>query len=91
MTDTERERQRNRQREKQVPCREPDVGLVRVSRITPRAKGGAKPLGHRGCPHSLNSKTIHLWEASARVWDKRNGELMPKLSPHLRVSVAVRT
>ena len=25
--DTERQRQRHRQREKQVPCREPDVGL----------------------------------------------------------------
>ena len=47
----ERERQRHRQREKQAPCREPDVGLdPGVSRITPRAAGGAKPLRHRGCP-----------------------------------------
>ena len=27
MRDTKREGQRHRQREKQVPCREPDVGL----------------------------------------------------------------
>ena len=27
MRDTHRERQRHRPREKQVPCREPDVGL----------------------------------------------------------------
>ena len=47
----ERERQRHRQREKQAPCREPDVGLdPGVSRITPWAAGGAKPLCHWGCP-----------------------------------------
>ena len=46
-----RERQRHRQREKQAPCREPDVGLEPwVSRITPGAQGGAKPLSHPGSP-----------------------------------------
>ena len=35
----DRESQRHRQREKQAPCRESDVGLDPVSRITPWAKG----------------------------------------------------
>ena len=44
-----------RQREKQAPRREPNLGLdpgsrSRVSRITPSAEGGIKPLSHRGCP-----------------------------------------
>ena len=55
MRDTERERakerQRHRPREKQVPCREPDLGLDPGS---PRSrlglKAGAKPLSHPGCP-----------------------------------------
>ena len=47
----ERGRERHRQREKQVACREPDVGLdLGVSRITLWAEGGAKPLSHLGCP-----------------------------------------
>ena len=52
MRERERERQKHRQREKQAPCREPDVGLdpAWVSRITPWAEGGAKPLSHWGCP-----------------------------------------
>ena len=50
MRDTEKERERHRQREKQVPCREPDVGLDPGSRITPWAEGGVKPLNHPGCP-----------------------------------------
>ena len=42
---------RHRQREKQAPCREPKVGLdPPVSRTTPWAEGGAKPLRHPGCP-----------------------------------------
>ena len=50
----ERERQRHRQREKQAPCWEPDVGLdSRLSRITPRAEGSAKPLSPPGCPQSI--------------------------------------
>ena len=50
----ERERQRHRQREKQAPCREPQRRIQsRVSRITPWAAGGAKPLGHPGCPSSF--------------------------------------
>ena len=53
MTDTERERQRHRQREKQAPCREPDWDSSLVSRITPWAEGGAKLLGHPGCPALL--------------------------------------
>ena len=35
MRDRERERQRHKQREKQAPCREPDVGLDPLTRITP--------------------------------------------------------
>ena len=49
MRDTERERQR----EKQAPHREPDMGPDPVSRITPRAEGGAKPLSHWGCLDSF--------------------------------------
>ena len=53
-------RQREREREREVETQaegEPDSmqGARRgtpsqVSRITPQAEGGAKPLGHRGCP-----------------------------------------
>ena len=51
MRDTERERQRHRQREKQVPCREPDVGLdPRTPGSHPEPKAGAKPLSHLDCP-----------------------------------------
>ena len=30
----------------------------RVSRITPQAKGGAKPLSHQGCPYLLLFKRM---------------------------------
>ena len=51
----ETQRERDRQREKQALGREPDLGLEvgldpGISRITPQAEGGAKPLGHQGCP-----------------------------------------
>ena len=52
MTDSQREREaeRHRQREKQAPCKKPDMGLdLGISRITPWAEGGAKPLSHWGC------------------------------------------
>ena len=39
MRDTHRERQRQGQREKQAPCREPDVGLHRNSRVMRWAEG----------------------------------------------------
>ena len=49
--ETHRERQRHRQREKQAPCREACRGTRSwVSRITPWAEGGTKPLSHQGCP-----------------------------------------
>ena len=53
MRDTERERkrERGRHREKQVPCREPDVGL---DPGTPgscfKPKADAHPLSHLGIP-----------------------------------------
>ena len=56
MRDTEREREREREAETQA---EGEAGSMQgaqrrtrsqVSRITPRAKGGAKPLSHPGCP-----------------------------------------
>ena len=34
-TQRERGREKHRQREKQAPCKEPDVGLIRDPRITP--------------------------------------------------------
>ena len=49
--ETEREGQRCRQRERQVPCREPDVGLdpgTAGSRLEPKAD--AQPLRHPGVP-----------------------------------------
>ena len=40
-----RERQRHSQREKQVPCREPDVGLnLRTPGSLPQPKADAQPL-----------------------------------------------
>ena len=54
MRDTERERQRHRQREKQVPCREPNVGLdPRTPGSHPGPKAGAKPLSHPGIPRYI--------------------------------------
>ena len=53
MIDIEREidGQRHRQREKQVPCREPDVGFdSRTPESHPGPKAGAKPLSHPGIP-----------------------------------------
>ena len=45
--DTHRERQRHRQREKQVPWREPNVGLnPRAPGSCPEAKVDARPLSH---------------------------------------------
>ena len=58
MKDTEREREREREAETQV---EGEAGSTQgarggtrsqVSRITPQAAGGAKPLRHRGRPVS---------------------------------------
>ena len=52
MRDTERRREAVTQAEREAgsmqgaQCGTPS----RVSRITPQAEGGAKPLGHRGCP-----------------------------------------
>ena len=52
---------RERRREKQAPRREPDAGLdTGVPRIIPRAEGGAKPLGHRGCPSSVFNRDYVL-------------------------------
>ena len=46
-----RERQRHRQREKQASMLGAGHGTQSwVSRITPWAKGGSKPLSHLGCP-----------------------------------------
>ena len=47
----ERERQRHRQREKQVPCREPNVGVDFTSPGScPGLKAGAKLLSHPAIP-----------------------------------------
>ena len=61
----------------------------RVSRITPRAAGGAKPLRHRGCPHLIfrRSHTCHMTYhiLSAAVLDSlsydlvRSFSLLPKM------------
>ena len=51
MTDTESERQRHRQMEKQVPSREPDVGLDPGS-----------PVSHPGLKAALN-----LWATRAAL------------------------
>ena len=53
-TERERERGRDRQREAEgeagsMQGAQPGTGS-QVSRITPWAQGGAKPLGHPGCP-----------------------------------------
>ena len=51
---TERERQRHRQREKQVPCREPDVGLdLATPGSHPELKADAQPLSHPDVPISF--------------------------------------
>ena len=52
MTDTQREREAETQAEGEAGSlqgAQRGTGSL-VSRITPQAKGGAKPLGHRGCP-----------------------------------------
>ena len=47
----DRERQRHRQRGETGPMQGAQHGtLSRVSRVTPWAEGGAKPLSHQGCP-----------------------------------------
>ena len=49
--ETHRERQRRRQREKQVPCREPDVGFIpRTLGSLPELKADAQLLSHSGIP-----------------------------------------
>ena len=65
-----RERHRHRQREKQAPRSEPDAGLdPRVSKITPRAAGGAKPLRHWGCPQfSFSEILIFLCRTEPRIF-----------------------
>ena len=51
MRDTHTQRQRHRQREKQVPHREPDVGLdPRTPESCPELKADAQPLSHTGVP-----------------------------------------
>ena len=51
---SEGEREGHRQREKQVPCREPVVGLdPRTPGSCPGPEAGAKPLSHPGIPHSF--------------------------------------
>ena len=50
----ERERQRHRRREKQVLCREPDVGLdPGTPGSRPGPKAGTKPLSHPGIPYTV--------------------------------------
>ena len=67
MKDTERERQRHRQREKQVPHREPDVGLdPRTPGSRPEVKADTEPLSHLGALLCLKLKIIlmpswHIW------------------------------
>ena len=54
-THTEGGGQRHRQREKQVPCKEPDMGLdPGTPESQPGLKVGTKPLSHLGTP-SLRS------------------------------------
>ena len=54
----ERERQRHRQRKKQVPCREPDVGLdPGTPGSRPEPKADAQPLSHPGIPNLVYSIT----------------------------------
>ena len=53
----DRERQRHRQRGKQVPTREPDVGLdPRTLGSRPELKAGAQPLSHPGITNKQNLK-----------------------------------
>ena len=50
----QRERQRHRQREKQVPRREPDVGLnPRTPGSPPESKADSQPLSHPGAPSNI--------------------------------------
>ena len=53
MRDTEQEREAETQAEGEAgSMQEARRGTrSRVSRITPRAAGGAEPLRHHGCPH----------------------------------------
>ena len=55
---TEREAETQAEGEKQAPCREPDAGLDLGLQGHTRAQGGAKPLGHRGCPPKVNLKFL---------------------------------
>ena len=54
MRDTEKEKERGRDTEGEAGSfllgGSPMQDSIRVSRITPRAKSGAKPLSHPGCP-----------------------------------------
>ena len=57
----DRERQRHRQREKQVPCRELDVGLdPRTLGSHPGPKAGAKPLSHPAIPLTVSPDLFTL-------------------------------
>ena len=60
----QRERESEREREAETQA-EGEAGSMQgaecetqslVTRITPRAEGGSKPLGHRGCP----KKSLYL-------------------------------
>ena len=58
MRDTHRERQRHREREKQVPCREPNVGLdPRILGSLPKLKADTQLLNYLGIP----DKDISMW------------------------------
>ena len=55
MTDTEREREREAETQAEAEASSMQGARQcgtqsRVSRIIPRAEGGAKPLSHQGCP-----------------------------------------
>ena len=51
MRDTEREAETLAEREKQVPCREPNVGIdPGTPGSHPGPKAGAQPLSHPGVP-----------------------------------------
>ena len=54
MRDTEREREAESQAEGEAGSMQGARHRIRswVSRITPWAEGGAKPLSHPGCPNS---------------------------------------
>ena len=55
-THTHTQRQRHRQSEKQVPCREPDVGIdPGTPESGPGPKAGTQPLSHPGIPLILIS------------------------------------